>query len=449
MSTTLMSLESLHFLLPYMDANRRLVSFQIPLVTNTIKTFDFRFEIRQRCPSLREFERNVPLKINSLVLTESSVILNDTIYQLGIYRKCKAGKVPRHVAEKNKVGGVPYEVNEYGLKDESNALPVTPGEVVMSQHKRPLMQDEDYIESIEDATQFWEGQLADLQGMRPSPWNLEGIHQVEQNIEDCRVHLFDYHCRREKFPSNYEMFLQLTKSQIVEEQEQTSVERYKHNKKFSETMKQMTTLLLGGRSSPVSVKTLEIDFAGSGVIRLPINLELRIEQLVFRMHSETTVGVLAPILHESSFPLKKLYINYWSDEDATNTMVKTAESLRIRYIYTDVPQAISSLTNPLVRISNPVVRMPHEQNIERIVRNWIESQRPVGHKYIFDFYSDPRFPNEIEDMAKELNGVIIDDENLIIPMNNATQLKVSYGSFPDFAPRSKWAVKFLTEAVEH
>ncbi|CAL2034227.1 unnamed protein product [Caenorhabditis brenneri] len=334
MSTTSMSLESLSFLLQHMDANRR-------------------FEITNRCPSLREFEKTVPLKINSLVLTERSIIVNDTVYQIGIIRECIAGKTPRYVAEDNEKGGVAYEVNAYGLKDESNALPVTPGDVVMSQHERP------------------------------------------------------------------------------------------------ETMKQMATLLLGGRSSPISVTTLEVDFAGSGVIRLPINLQLRIEQLVFRMHSETTVGVLAPILHESSFPLKKLYINYWSDEDATNPMIKTAESLRIRYIYTDVPQAISSITNPLVRISNPVVRMPHEQNIERIVRNWIESQRPVGHNYIFDFYSDPRFPNEIEDMAKELNGVIIDDENLIIPMNNATQLKVSYGSFPDFAPRSKWAVKFLTEAVEH
>ncbi|CAL2034228.1 unnamed protein product [Caenorhabditis brenneri] len=296
MSTALMSLETLSFLLQHMDANKR-------------------FEIRQRCPSLREFEKSVPLKINSLVLTEGCVTMNDTAYRIGSIRKSKTGETPRHVAE---------------------------------------------------------------------------LH---------------------------------------------------------EAMKHMATMLFAGKSSPIHVTKLGIDFLIPGIIRLPISLKLHIEQLVFRAGSGTTVGVLAPILQESSFPLKKLEIGGWSDEDVTNPMVKTAESLRIRGYLTNIPQALSSITNPVVCIS---MQMLPEEAIEKLVENWIESQRPVGYKYIFDFYCEPRFTAEMEDMLKELNGVIIDDENVIIPMSECTQLKVSYGPFPDFAPRSKWAVRFLTELkIEH
>ncbi|EGT37377.1 hypothetical protein CAEBREN_20658 [Caenorhabditis brenneri] len=208
----------------------------------------------------------------------------------------------------------------------------------------------------------------------------------------------------------------------------------------------MTTLLFGGRSAPIHVTKFEILFSGGNIIRLPLGLKLNIEQLVFCADSRTSVGALAPILEGSSFPLKKLEIEVWSDEDATNPIVKTAGILKINDISTDTPQAIASITNPVVCI---LMQTPPEHNIERLVRNWIESQRPVGHKYIFDFYREPPFPAEMEDMLETLNGIPVDDENVIIPMSKDTQLKVSYGPFPEFAPRSKWAVKFSTEAIEH
>ncbi|CAL2034232.1 unnamed protein product [Caenorhabditis brenneri] len=356
-----------------------------------------RFEIRQRCPSLRELEKSVPLKINSLVLTEGCVTVNDTAYRIGSIRKSKTGETPIHVAELNNIGGVSYDVDEYGVQDESEELPVTPGDLVLSQHERPFMQQEGLlIQSLEFSIQFCEEDLANLRERRPSRRNLEKIHKIEKVIEEFRA------------------------------------------------MKQMVTLLFGGRSSPVHVTKLGIDFLIPGVIRLSIGLKLHIEQLVFRAGSGTTVEVLAPILQESSFPLKKLEIGGWSDEDVTNPMVQTAESLRIRGYLTNIPQALSSITNPVVCIS---MQMLPEQAIEKLVGNWIESQRPVGYKYIFDFYCEPSIPAEMEDMLKELNGVIIDDETVIIPMSECTQLKVSYGPFQEFAPRSKWAVKFLTEAI--
>ncbi|EGT37494.1 hypothetical protein CAEBREN_12585 [Caenorhabditis brenneri] len=55
----------------------------------------------------------------------------------------------------------------------------------------------------------------------------------------------------------------------------------------------------------------------------------------------------------------------------------------------------------------------------------------------------------MEDILKRFNGMPIDDENVHIPINAATQLRVSYGPFPEFAPHSHWAVRFSTEAIQH
>ncbi|CAL2034239.1 unnamed protein product [Caenorhabditis brenneri] len=283
MSTTSMSLESLHFLLQHMEANKR-------------------FEICQRCPALREFEKSVPLKINCLVLTENSVIVNNTTYEIGIIRKCKVGETPSHVAKSNEKGGDPYEIDGYGIRDELDILTVTPGDMVIN-------------------------------------------------------------------PRDHADF-------------------------------------------------------------------------------ETSLEALFPILNESSYPLKKLVIDDFSNEEATSPIVKTAGILGIRHISTDHVQIISAITNPVVHLKVyelPTLTTPFKE----LVEHWIVSKRPLGYEYTFYYYDEPGFAIEMEDIFKKLNGKPINDENVIIPMSVDTQLKVSYGNFPEFAPSRKWAFRFLTETVEH
>ncbi|CAL2034185.1 unnamed protein product [Caenorhabditis brenneri] len=210
-------------------------------------------------------------------------------------------------------------------------------------------------------------------------------------------------------------------------------------------MKQLTTVLFGGRCSPIYVTKLQC--LRLPIIRLPVGFKLQIEQLMFSANFGASVGVLAPILNESSFPLKKLDIEIWSDDYATNPMVQTAELLRIRFV-TNYLQIMSAITNPVAHLTIAVVLPEQTELFEDVVKHWIQLKRPVGFEYIFNFNHEPRFVTETEDMLMRLNGVPVDDENVIIPMNEVTEIKVSYGPFPDFAPRSKWAFRFLTEAVE-
>ncbi|CAL2034231.1 unnamed protein product [Caenorhabditis brenneri] len=306
-----------------------------------------RFEIRQRCPSLREFEKNVPLKIKSLVVTGSSLKVNDTTYKIGIIRKCNVGEAPKHVAEKNETGGDPYEVDGYGIKDESDALLVTPGDVVTNQRSEQFMRNED----------MHDGHLEEL------------VRILARDFLSIRAD-------EKKIPSKYELFVQLTKSRTVDKKEQKTIQRYTHNKKYSEAIKQLATVLLGGRCSPIYVTKLQC--LCSRIIRLPVGLQLKVEQLVFRADLGTSVGVLAPILHKSSYPLKKLDVEFLSDGDAANPIVNTAEILRIRLVFRNHLQTMSAITNQVVHLAMAVLHGPSAL-LEELVEHWIESKRPVGY----------------------------------------------------------------------
>ncbi|CAL2034177.1 unnamed protein product [Caenorhabditis brenneri] len=330
MSSTSMSLETLQFLLQHMDANRR-------------------FEISNRCPALRAIDKSVPLKIKSLVFRESCVIVNDTKYKIGVIRNYNVGETPDYVKEINKRGGVPQEVDRYGVFDKMDALAVTPGDV-------------------------------ELQSGRG------------------REH---------------------------------------------EAMKQLATVLFGDRASPIYVTKLDVRIS---VVRLPVGVKFHIQQLMFYGCVEKTLEALAPVIHESSYPFKKLDISYLLVKETTNPHVRAAGTLSIIVIFPNILQLITAITNPVVSI---ILMTLSEQTLEGIIGNWIILKRPIGTEHTFLIQLEPHFVDEMEDILKRLNGVPVDDGNVIIPMSDDTQLKISYGPFPEFAPRCSWAVKFLTEAIDH
>ncbi|CAL2034189.1 unnamed protein product [Caenorhabditis brenneri] len=430
MPSASVSLESLHFLLQYMDANRR-------------------FEIYNRCPSLRELEKTIPLKIESLVLEERSIVVNDTSYKLGIIQKYIVGETPKYVAERNENGGVFYEMDRYGILDRLDEYTVTPGDVGIELGGGQWIENEDaYIGTLENSIQQYEVEIA--QQRERMPHRKQGtINRLKELIEVAQTIILDYQRRRENQPSNYEHFLQITTSQFVHEQEQKTIQRYNHNKKLRDAMKQLATVLFGGRSSPIYVTNFNFD-CDYGVIRLPVGVKFHIEQLTFPGAVGTTLEALAPIIQDSSYPLRELDIRFLSGDDVNNSIVKTAGVFEIREPLTNILQTLSTITNPVVHVATSLT----DETLEGLIGHWIESNRPIGTEYTIhvsrrSLRHETLLANLMEDTLKKLKGVPIDEENMIIPMSDETRLKVSYGPFPEFAPHSKWAVKFLTELIEH
>ncbi|CAL2034176.1 unnamed protein product [Caenorhabditis brenneri] len=370
MSATPMSLESLQFLLKYMDANRR-------------------FEISNRCPALRAIERSVPLKIESLTLMGHCVHVNDTSYKLGIIRKYHNGEAPDYVTASNEEGGLFYEVDRFGIRDQLDKYTVTPGDVEIKPDGEPWIPDEEFnIGSLENQLQHYEERLAQQREREPL--------RNRRNVDH-------------------------------------------------EAMKQLTTVLFGDRSFPIYVTKFKF-VCSRGVVRLPIDLKFHIGKLMLERNVGKTLEALAPIIHESSFPLKKLAINLFSVDDVTNPIVQAAQTLRAMIISMDVMPIVSAITNLAVCI---VMVKLSERTLEEIIGNWIESKRPIGTEHVICLlHREPRFVDEMEDILKRFNGVPIDDENVIVPMSDDAHLKISYGPFPEFAPRCKWAVKLLNQFLK-
>ncbi|CAL2034180.1 unnamed protein product [Caenorhabditis brenneri] len=213
-----------------------------------------------------------------------------------------------------------------------------------------------------------------------------------------------------------------------------------------EAKKQLTTVLFGGRNSPIYVTSFKFN-CSQCVIRLPVGLKFHVEKLKLGGDVGRTLEALAPIFHESSFPLKQLDISLLLGNDVTHPIVQAARNLRIVMASLDFRQNILAITNPVVHIN---VMLLNEQTLERFIGNWIELNCPIGTEHtICLLQREPLFAFEMEDILKRLNGVPIDDDNVLIPMTAGTQLKVSYGPFPEFALRSKWAVRFSTVVTEH
>ncbi|CAL2034248.1 unnamed protein product [Caenorhabditis brenneri] len=426
MSMTPMPYECIEFLLRHIDANTR-------------------FQIFNRCPSIRALEKRVPLEINSLVLKKGCITVNGTKYNLGIVCEYNAGEAPDYVAEDNRNGGVQHDVDEYGIENESDAYTLTPGDLDIQRRviEAPRRQDDDgTIRMLENRIREVQGWLAN----RQEPIQQQRVeYRLEDILEEARARLFVYQCRQLNIPPYYRHFLQLTTSQIDNNQEQRTIQRYHHNKKYSEAVKYLTTVLLGGRSSLIYVKRLILK-CRQGVIRLPVGIKFHIRQLAFSGDVTPTMEALAPILHNSSFPLKKLDFNVQSHFDLMNPVVEKAEELEIKVDFDDVPiipYIMLAFTHQRIYIKTIL----YGNILEEAIRNLIEVQLPVGTERVIASYEEPVFAFEMEANLKSLNGVVIDDENAIIPISEAIQINVSYEPFPEFAPRSKWGIRFLNAAV--
>ncbi|CAL2034246.1 unnamed protein product [Caenorhabditis brenneri] len=424
--TNSMSLETLQFLLQYMDANRR-------------------FEISNRCPSIRALEKRVPLEINSLTFKKGSITVNGRKYNLGIVCEYKAGKAPDYVAVENRKGGVQHDVDEYGIENESDAYTLTPGDLDIQRRvmKAPRRQDDD------GTIRMLENRIREVQGWldnRQEPIQQQRVeYRLEDILEEARARLFVYQCRQLNIPPYYRHFLQLSTSQIDDNLEQKTIQRYTHNKKYSEAVKYLTTVLLGGRSSLIYVKSL-IFKCRQGIIRLPVGIKFHVKQLAFSGDVTPTMEALAPILHSSSYPLKKLDFNVESIFDLENPVVEKAEELKIKMNFDDapfIPYIMLAFTHQRIYIKTYL----YGSILEEAIRNLIQVQLPIGTERIIASYEEPLFENEMVDILKSLDGVVIDDENVIIPISEGIQINVSYEPFPEFAPRSKWGIKFLNAAV--
>ncbi|EFP06664.1 hypothetical protein CRE_12020 [Caenorhabditis remanei] len=215
-----------------------------------------RFRLFSRIPSIRPTDKVVPLRIQQFSADNNKFKLNNTEYEVGIYKKYPPGMTPPKVQEVNNAGGLISDLDQHGFVDQSGRNVLTPGDVDLRDGRLPVLFGEPYqqqderipdlekklnesrrkIEFVEsfgpirlvlemnpDHNGFQLRKLVErfLDGtLKPSTERVPEFEraqkmahdQLSREIKNCFAKLQPFYSRRDGLPVPYESFIQLTVS---------------------------------------------------------------------------------------------------------------------------------------------------------------------------------------------------------------------------------------------
>lgn len=249
-----------------------------------------RFQLVQRCPSLRSVNRAVPLSIKYGFFGFSRIILNDNLYQVGIYRDLgpSGPPIPRFLRE-NRSGGICYDINEYGERDNALDRLLTPGDIHIPS---PYPLEELTPEEEEEFIETMKRRLAELKQMRRMKGRQEEIDMIEAK-------LLTWHQKRQgSVQLPFTPYLQFT---IKRPNGTKTVERMVYNKKVADAMKYLYDELFGGRQQFIRVQNLKISSTG-GVLRLPEGMQVRVQELFMGSNVDEVMRAFGPLMIKGYTP---------------------------------------------------------------------------------------------------------------------------------------------------
>ncbi|KAF1767827.1 hypothetical protein GCK72_007786 [Caenorhabditis remanei] len=131
-----------------------------------------RLHLSRTCPSLRQLDQEIPLKIQNLHISTSRLHINTTTFKLGIVRHYPDVDTPEFVKKENSEGGTPYDVDIYGLRrsfkagtpdvDYHEQQPEAAWIIEMERLQEELMELELYRNPDKKKIENLHGQLAPL-----------------------------------------------------------------------------------------------------------------------------------------------------------------------------------------------------------------------------------------------------------------------------------------------
>ncbi|EGT37367.1 hypothetical protein CAEBREN_02784 [Caenorhabditis brenneri] len=398
MATTPISYDSLKIMLQYLKPDKR-------------------FQIAHRCPSIKAAERAAPLHLKSLHFSRGEVRVNNIIYNISIRRRSAIGIVEFTAS---------HEVDRFGVEDPSDLAILTPGDVLVNgEPRREERAPDEIIEELQNRVQEYDARVRGVLVFEPN-----------QRILEDRRKLLALQYRRDNVDPPYEHFLQLTIEDVKTYEKET--QRFVYNKKFREAMKSIGEYLFSGRRLPINVKYLNVD---ANILRLPPGIIFRIEKISITRNAEQKCNSLMPILHESSFPLKKVILMAWNASDVTHPLVREAHYLRSN-VSPDLPTFLA-ITNQKVKLRTVTTIFTFDF-LNNVIENWIQTRKRVGTDFTikFSFPEQPSFVHRLEEVCDRFNGTIIEEGCMTIPITGASQIHYKQSSVND-----KWTLKMIVVAV--
>ncbi|EFP06613.1 hypothetical protein CRE_12075 [Caenorhabditis remanei] len=387
-----LSYESLKTVLGQMDANTR-------------------FRLFSRIPSICSTDKVVPLRIQTFLAHNNSFMINNTGYEVKVYKK---------YPDANKSGLALTDLDQYGFKDDSGKNALTPGDVdfrdeSLVTHGEPgYHQQDERIPDLEKTLEELRRKIEFVESFGPIPKVIERNsvykpfeHQKllkvfmkgtgNTTIERCQefeiarkmahlklsgeiknqlAKLQPFYSRRDGVPLPYEIFLQFS----VTSPGQKHIERVRYSKKLHESAKYLSIRLFGNRRHPVHIKLLNLN--GNGIMRLPVALRLKIEEIeALGKNIHLLQRSLVPLLDA---PIKRLNTFFNEDEDFEYSILKEVRHLQVLENHPYIrPQVVLNLQN---LIFHKISQFEYSWSVEDfllVIKNWVESGKKVGSCYSF------------------------------------------------------------------
>ncbi|EGT37423.1 hypothetical protein CAEBREN_10903 [Caenorhabditis brenneri] len=403
--------------------------------------FGKRIQLFKRCPAIRTAERSAPLRIESLVFENQQLRIDYKNYVIGIYQKCLHGETPRMIQNTNKWGGDEYEIDEYGIRNFNDNSNMTPGDVrIKGELEGPDIPIERRIAGHQRRVLDYERGLACQREGKPNRVaDRYSERVILEELDKCRAKLLSYQSFRDNGAPLYENFVQFTIE--TETGDPGHIERYRKNdKKYHEAMKMLAIVLFGGRRCPVQVTYFRVT---ANVLRLPLGVKFQVNNLSFEEPIGPTILSMSSIIDSSSFPLKCLDVEAFKLEDAVHPVVRNAEKLCIggyKIRQNLLLQILLSLENIIVHLTNEDFT---RQNLILLIRNWIETGRPVGTHYKTDCRNKEEAKHRMKLIGNEFH-VEIKEWVATIPMSDSRQLVIKCDEYPS---EYYWSIEMEVQDV--
>ncbi|EGT38710.1 hypothetical protein CAEBREN_09037 [Caenorhabditis brenneri] len=420
-----------------------------------------RFLLSQQAPALYHAEKSVSLKIESLKLTPTTIVVNNHTVELRIIRRCPENRLLRRFQRENEAGGLKSDLDEYGLKYRLTEADILPGDVKVGTGNIPEEEEE------RDRAYYVDRLVEEKIKRLTTSWTPEG----EKIREGCEANIYKLQNRLDNTPEHFERYIRLK----ISSGDWSKVEYVKYDKKIYEAMKYLTTKFLGGRkmgteNNTVLVRYLEV-YVYNCVLRLPKDLNLKARRIQIDSKVTAFKDLFDNVL-ETHLGLDMVKIStreLGEEANRKHPLITTAKSvIFMNYADYGYPWFQNVLESNNKKVTAEGGHVSQESFFE-LVRLILLDRRDIGTKFIIGV-DQREVVTELFKLIKEnseeldIRGKVVKIgfwsrksswgfQDLAIPMPNGAELYIycvkNRQYKPDVLASSKWKLHFKVVPLNH
>ncbi|PIC49008.1 hypothetical protein B9Z55_007769 [Caenorhabditis nigoni] len=389
-----------------------------PVLYDSLKTILHHMEanLRINMSSIRAIEKAVPLKINNLSFSETTVDINDVRYQLGVCRDYPKRDIPESFKSENSGGGVSHDFDRFGFEIPIGSNPVLPGDVSFRNGDEQVVRtDTDELEEHYHQTQlarckiilqFIAQQKPGVTLQQKDVWmawmsDYVGITKKRlQYMEDhAREKLNPFLCRRHNLPRPFNCYIQLS---VMKDGEAKPLQRLTYTRKLYEAVKQFNHILFANRPAIQVNKPVFLD---NHVYRIPVGFKISANELTVRVLQIASIATMIEDVNVLRVSEGGNTENWWQ-----HRFVKNAKEL----ITKGSPSAEESCMMlrtfgcRITRFHN--LRTCTSEQYCQLIENWMSVKREVGSE-LWVGLDKKRRKNVPKKMQTRMEVIRRDDKN--------------------------------------